>query len=157
MSHPTNAREQARTQRRAQVDTAVPTSEQAVQNLRDLVDLGLPGYTEPDDEPFTIPRNLPPKLTAELLAWEERHQLRSQMWADDRFRLGYALGAGLAGPLLLNTDAAFSTRLAGVLRLGWGLVGLFIPPWKLVAVGRRRGLALTLEPAVTLPARACGD
>jgi len=102
MPEPIDARLQVLAQRRAHIIAALPSTERAVMALRDLVDSGLPGYREPHGEPFTIPDDTPPGLRAELLAWEEHHQLAAQMWAEDRFKLGFALGAGLSGELFLD-------------------------------------------------------
>jgi len=102
MSQPSDARLNVLAQRRTQILAALPSTEQAVMALRDLVDDGLPGYTEPGDDPFAIPDGTPPALQAALLAWEERHQYAAQLWAEDRFRLGFALGAGLSAELFLN-------------------------------------------------------
>lgn len=102
MPEPIDARLEVLAQRRAQVLAALPGTETVVMRLRDLVDDGLPGYTEPQDEPFTIPDDIAPEFSAELLAWEERHGERARLWAEDRFRLGFALGAGLAADLFLD-------------------------------------------------------
>ena len=102
MSQPNDARLEALTQRRAAVLAALPTTEEAVMALRDLVDAGLPGYTEPHSEAFTIPDGTPPALRDDLLAWEAEHQLAAQLWAEDRFKLGFALGAGLSAELFLT-------------------------------------------------------
>jgi hypothetical protein len=87
--------------RRAAVVAVLPTTEQAVLRLRDLVDDGLPGYREPADEPFAIPDTVDPGLRAAMVAWEEHQHERARLWAEDRFRLGFALGCGLAAELLL--------------------------------------------------------
>lgn len=102
MPEPIDPRLNVLAQRRAHVLAVLPTTEQAVMALRDIVDSGLPGYTEPDDAPFTIPDGTPAALQAALLAWEEHHQLVAQLWAEDRFRLGFALGAGLSAELFHN-------------------------------------------------------
>ena len=102
MSQPSDARLNVLAQRRTQILAALPSTEEAVMALRDLVDDGLPGYTEPQDDPFTIPDGTPPALQAALLAWEEQHQLVAQLWAEDRFKLGFALGAGLSAELFLS-------------------------------------------------------
>lgn len=102
MSQPNDARLEALTRRRAAALAALPSTEEAVMVLRDIVDSGLPGYTEPQDESFTIPDGTPPALQADLLAWEEHHQLAAQLWAEDRFKLGFALGAGLSAELFLD-------------------------------------------------------
>ena len=96
-----DARLEQLARRRTQLLAALPTTEQAVMALRDIVDQGLPGYSEPHEDPFTIPDDISPALAADLLAWEERHQLAAQLWAEDRFRLGFALGSGLSADLLL--------------------------------------------------------
>ena len=97
-----DARLEQLARRRTQILAALPTTEEAVMALRDIVDDGLPGYSEPDDDPFTIPDDVSPALEADLLAWEAQHQLTAQLWAEDRFRLGFALGAGLSAELFLN-------------------------------------------------------
>lgn len=102
MSQPNDPRLEALARRRAAALAALPSTEQAVMALRDIVDCGLPGYSEPDDEPFIIPDGTPPALQADLLAWEEHHQLAAQMWAEDRFKLGFALGCGLSADLFLD-------------------------------------------------------
>lgn len=102
MSQPSDARLNGLAQRRAAILAALPGTEAAEMRLRDLVDHGLPGYTEPADAPFTIPEGTSPALRDRLLAWEERHHDRARLWAEDRFRLGFALGAGLYADLLLD-------------------------------------------------------
>lgn len=102
MPEPIDPRLNVLAQRRTHVLAALPSTEEAVMALRDIVDDGLPGYTEPQDDPFTIPDGTPPALQAALLAWEEQHQYAAQLWAEDRFKLGFALGAGLSAELFLN-------------------------------------------------------
>lgn len=88
--------------RRAQMLAVLPSTEGVVQTLRDVVDHGLPGYQEPPEEPFTIPPDVSAEFRERLLAWEERHQDRARLWAEDRFRLGFALGSGLSADLLVD-------------------------------------------------------
>lgn len=102
MSEPIDARLERLAQRRAQILAALPSTERAVMALRDLVDSGLPDYREPTDEPFTIPEDIPQPLRDDLLAWEEHQQLAAQLWAEDRFKLGFMLGAGLSAELFLD-------------------------------------------------------
>lgn len=102
MPEPIDPRLNVLAQRRTQILAALPSTEQAVMALRDIVDSGLPGYTEPDDDPFTIPDGTTPALQADLLAWEEHQQLVAQLWAEYRFKLGFALGAGLSAELFLD-------------------------------------------------------
>jgi len=102
MSEPIDARLNVLAQRRTHVLAALPSTEHAAIVLRDLVDSGLPGYREPADEPVTIPDGLPSSLRDDLVAWEQRTEHRAQMWAEDRFQLGFALGAGLSAELFLD-------------------------------------------------------
>ena len=59
-----DARLEQLARRRTAVLDALPTTEQAVMALRDIVDQGLPGYTEPPEDPFAIPDDITARVTS---------------------------------------------------------------------------------------------
>jgi len=91
---------------RARVLAQLPSTEQAAQMLRDLVEGGLPGYTEPldDDAMPPLPGDLDPEVRARLVAWEAHASHRLHAWAEDRFKLGFALGSGQYARLFTAFD-----------------------------------------------------
>jgi len=91
----------------ARVLAQLPSTEAAAQMLRDLVEGGLPGYTEPltDDAVPDLPDDLDPAMRARLVAaWDAHTSHRLHAWAEDRFKLGFALGSGQYARLFTAFD-----------------------------------------------------
>lgn len=108
------ARPPSRGRRRAAaVLASVPDSEQALETIRELVEQGVPeqgvpGHASPPGESMhELLTALVDRLDAEsrrlLLDYEQASNHQAALWAEDRFRLGYAMGSGLIADLL--TDA----------------------------------------------------